>query len=276
MLARILVSFAVLSLGLFFDILPGAALGGLALSLGVIAGAAFSGGFARPVVRDLRDAGTEASGDAGAVMPWKAMLVFYIPLALTNFINLGVRPIVQMGMARGFLPLESLALWPVTIGYLFLFTSFSLSYQEVVIARLEDDDSRRSLVRFSFILAGGLAAVYLGVLVTPLRDLWFSGVSGLSGRLMELAPAAVGATLPVVSLAAPISLYRGALVRKKRTGEVTVGVAVNTAVLLVSLFAGIKLFSVPAITVASLGYSLAFLAETAYLASRRPLAAFRR
>ena len=275
MAIRMAVSFAVLAIGFATEALPGAVLGGAALSAGVVVGAAATWIFVRPVVRGLRQTDDDGADPGGSVMTWPAMIRFYIPLALTNFIILGARPVVQMGLARGLLPLESLALWPVSMGYIFLYTAFSLSSQEVVIARLEDAGSRTKLLRFSVGLGAVLAVLHLVVLATPLWRLWFSGVSGLSDDLTALAPPVLALVFPVMPLSALISLYRGALVRSRRTGDVSIGVAVNAAVLLTSLFVGVAVFSVPAIVVSSAAYALAFGAETVYLASRRPLAAFR-
>ena len=271
MVARIAVSLITLIWGLITEAVPGAVLGGLALSAGVIAGAVASRIAVHRVLAELPD-------DAESTPPpmrWSALALFYIPLALTNFINLGARPLMQVGLARGPLPLESLALWPVSMGYLFLYTSFSLSSQEVVIARLEDEASRRTLTRFSLGLGAVLGGLYALVLLTPLWRLWFSRVSGLSGPLLALAPQAVALALPVVPLAALISLYRGALVRLRRTGEVTAGIAVNVAVLMALLFTGVRVLPIPAISTVSAAYALAFVAETIFLASRRPLKPFR-
>lgn len=268
MVIRISVSFAVLAWGLRSGVLNGAVLSALAISLGVLAGAFSSWWFARSIIADMP---REGIGGSHEVLGVKAMAVFYLPLALTNLIILGARPLIQMGMARGNLPLESLALWPVSMGYLFLYNAFALSSQEVVIAKLEDHDSRRRLFRFSFILSLVLTAVYLLVINTPLWRLWFSKVSGLTPDMVNLARAPLLLSIPVVIVNSYISLFRGSLVRQRRTREVTMGVAVNVSVLVVSLFAGVAILPTPAIAVAAGSYALSFVAEFAYLISRRPL-----
>jgi hypothetical protein len=208
-------------------------------------------------------------------MSWKNMALFYVPLALTNFINLGARPVMQMGLARGPLPLESLALWPVSMGYIFLYSAFALSFQEIAIARLDGSESRRDLQRFANGLSVVLAALYLIVRFTPLWEIWFSKVSGLTPDLMNLVAAPILLSFPVVPLYGQISLYRGALVRLRRTKEVTIGVGVNVAVLLGTLFTGVTFLPFPAIATVSASYAMACIAEFIYLASRRPMRAFR-
>ncbi len=279
MTIRLAVSFATLAWGFYTRELPGAVLGGLTLSLGVIAGAVASWWYVRPVVKEMPSAGKSAATErlsTTGVMTWSAMFLFYVPLALTNFMNLGARPIMQMGMARGPMPLESLALWPVSIGYIFLYSSISLSSQEVVIARLDGPESRRDLVRFISWLAAVLGLLYIIVLVTPLWRIWFSGVSGLSEELTALAEIPILLSAPVVPLYAFISLFRGALVRLRRTREVTIGVAVNVTVLLGTLFTGVAFLPIPAISTVSGAYAMAYIAEFIYLASRRPLLSYRK
>lgn len=273
MVIRIVVSFATLTWGFLTGALPGAVLGGLALSLGVIAGAISAWWYVRPVVRNMPTAVPDGNNDR--VMGWSAMFLFYIPLALTNFINLGARPIMQMGLARGPMALESMALWPVSMGYIFLYSSFSLSAQEVVIARLDGPESRRSLLRFITWLAAVLGLLYVIVMATPLWRIWFSGISGLTEDLVKLAPVPILLSLPVIPLYPYISLYRGALVRLHRTREVTIGVAINVTVLLGSLFIGVAVLPVPAISTVSGAYALAYISEFVYLASRRSLSAFK-
>lgn len=268
MVLRILTSFTVLLIGYRSRIVPGAVLGGLALSAGVIVGALSAWAYARPIIRKIP---SETSYD----MNWKKLLIFYIPLALVSFITLGARPIMQIGLARGPMPLESLALFPVSMGYLFLFNSFSMSSQEVVIARLEGNDSRKALLRFSLVLSLSLFLIYILLLIGPIWKLWFIGVSGLSHDLSELAPLSIVLGIPVVPLLAIIALYRGALVRQRRTREVTAGTVVNVSVLLLGMFIGVIVLPFPAVHTVFAAYSLAFIAEFIFLFFRKPLLPFR-
>ncbi len=281
MLVRITVSILVLVWGDWSQILPGAVLGGLALSLGVIAGAIASWIYVAPVIRTMpsikENGNTNSRKITGTplLMSWGGMILFYLPLALTNFLNLGARPVMQMGLARGPLPMESLAIWPISMGYLFLYTSFSLSSQEVVISRLNGPESRRALLRFNTILSLILGSLYVLVLVTPLWRFWFGGISGLSNELTELSRLPLIFALPVIPISAYISLFRGALVRLKRTAEVTVGIAINVSVLLTCLFTGVVIIDLPGIATVSAAYALGFAAELIYLAIRRPLKEFK-
>lgn len=268
MAVRLVTTLAVLFEGFSSNRYPGAVLGGLSLSAGVLAGAAAAWIRVFPVIRRM----PSGSGHSHPLLSIRELAAFYIPLALTSFIKLGARPLMQMGMARGKMPLESLALWPVCMGYLFLYTAISLSSQEIVIARLEGETSKRTLVHFTFGLAGGLSLVYTAVWLTPLWYGWFAGVSGLSMNLTEMAYIPLAISIPLIPATAFTSLFRGSLIRTRRTGDVTIGVAINVSVLLLVLFPGVALFNLSAIQVMAAAYTLAALAEFAFLASRRPLA----
>ncbi len=272
MLARISVTFLTLLWGLRSRVLPGAALGGLALSAGSVSAAVVTRIFTADIIKKLPSYTELPSGSS---MSLKEMFVFYIPLALVSFLNLGIRPILQAGLARGLLPMESMAIWPVVLGYLFLYSSLSFSSQEVVIARLEGPRSRHALIRFNSILAAVLSLLYFTVFLTPLWRLWFSGFSGLEETLTMTARPALLLAFPSIPLSAMLSLCRGALIIQKRTREVTMSIAVNIAVLLLILFGGISILDRPGIDIVAAAFGLAYLSEFLFILSRRPLAAFR-
>ncbi len=144
-----------------------------------------------------------------------------------------------------------------------------------MIARLDGPDSRRDLVHFITKLSAVLSILYIIVLVTPLWRGWFSGVSGLSRELTDLAMIPILLNFPIILIYPYISLYRGALVRLHRTREVTIGVAINVTVMLGALFLGVNILPIPAISTVAGAYTLAFISEFFYLVSRRSLATFK-
>ncbi|NOZ72922.1 MAG: hypothetical protein GXP38_13595, partial [Chloroflexi bacterium] len=131
--------------GLFWGVLPGATLAGVALSIGVIVGALAALYFTRPLIAQQFSGAEPASSQISL----RYLLNFYIPLALTNTINFIGRPLLTFGLSRSPLPLESLALWPVLMSIAFIFRSVGFAYQEVVVALLEDEATYRALKRFA-------------------------------------------------------------------------------------------------------------------------------
>ena len=264
MYIRLGVSGLVLIIGLVVKTIPGALLGGLSLSLGVIAGAVASGLYTLPIVRnrmpEKREGVTEYST--------REIGRFYFPLGLTSLITLGSRPILNFGIARGLLPLESLAVWPVILGYLFVYTAISLSLQEIVIAQLKGLKSMASLKQFVNRIAFGVLAVYCIVLITPLRELWFSKVAGLPEDLLFLVPFTVMLLSVTPFIQCYTSLYRGILVSLRRTTVVTIGVGINVGLLLLLTFAAAAFIPTSGVYLAAGAFTLAYGVECIYLAVR--------
>ena len=156
---------------------------------------------------------------------------FYAPLALTSFLSFFINPLTTFFLARGRLPLESLAVLPVVVGLGFVFRTAGIAIQEVVIALVgEGGENKRILNRFTLkvgiISTVGLAAVVF----TPLATVWYGTVSGLSPELaaFSILPGALLVLLPF--LEAVLSYERGVLVRAHRTAPISVAVGVQLAV----------------------------------------------
>ncbi|TFG61835.1 MAG: hypothetical protein E4H36_09480 [Spirochaetales bacterium] len=264
MYIRLAVTGTTLALGLITKKLPGAVLGALSLSLGVIAGALAAGLFARPVIKNSMPEKREGMKQASQ----RDINRFYFPLGLTSLITLGSRPLLNFGIARGLFPLESLAVWPVIMAFLFVFTSISLSLQEIVIAQLKGSLSRKSLTAFVTRIALGLFIIYILILVSPLRRLWFQGVSGLPGEILSYTPWTATLLTPVPLVLCFTSLFRGVLVHEKKTGAVSLGVAINVGILLVLLFLGAAFLPLSGAHVAAGAFTVAYVAEAVFLALR--------
>ncbi len=210
--------------------LPGASVGAGALGVGVIAEAAASWFMARRTVRRLvrQD---EAACAFGRALTAGRILRFYAPLALTSFLTFFINPLTTFFLARGRMPLESLAVLPVITGLAFVFRSAGIAMQEVVIALLGDDGaSRRALGRFTIRLGAISTAALALVTVSPLGLVWYRQVSGLAPDLAAFAvvPGALLSLLPL--LESILSLERGILVRAHRTAPIGIAVGAQLAV----------------------------------------------
>jgi hypothetical protein len=258
---RLVATAAVALAGLRTGTIAGASVAGLAISVGVLADAAAAGIFVRPVVRQHLSA--DRPGDFS--LSWPYLLRFYTPLAMTSLINLAAQPIVSLGLSRGPLPLESLAVWPVVSGLTFLLRSGGVAMQEVVVALLADQRSYQALRRFSHNLALALTAVAALVTLTPLANLWFTGVAGLPADLAAMARVAAGLLVLVPALTVLTSWQRGVLVFFSRTGAITVATAINIVVLLAVVLGGVHVLPWPGAITAALALSASLAAEVAYL-----------
>jgi len=156
---------------------------------------------------------------------------FYAPLALTSFLSFFINPLTTFFLARGRMPLESLAVLPVIVGLAFVFRTAGIAMQEVVIALVGDGgENRRALGRFTLWAGAASTAGLAAVVFTPLADIWYGRVSGLSPELtaFSILPGMLLVLVPFIE--AFLSYQRGVLVKAHRTTPLSVAVAVQLAV----------------------------------------------
>jgi hypothetical protein len=233
------------------DVLPGASLGASALSAGVMAEALLTRYLARQAIaRSL--AAVEAEPVAGT---YAKLARFYLPLAMTPLIGLSIHPVVTFFLGHSVRPLESLAVMPVLYALTFVFRAIGLSFPEVAISVLGDGRQNRAVVlRFAALLAGALGGGLSLIAFTPLNQLWFAGVSGLTSELAQMAcsPLQIMALFPALTVA--VGYQRALLIDAGITLPVTLGTAVE-ALGIFSLLALLVLYSsLPGVTAAAFAY----------------------
>src|SRR6056297_3110379 len=228
MVIRLAVTMSTLFLGHAFTDLAGANLGAVALIAGVTAGMSAAYRFARPVLRSLEDEAPEKR------FSWHYLLTFYYPLLLTSVITFLARPILNYGIARAALPLESLAVWPVVLSVMFLFRSLALSFQEVAVALLKE--------------AGHVAPLEADLLS------------------LTYVPALIVTLVPV--LGAFLSWYRGLLIYSGKTKYIARAVFLNTATLTAMVILLPKVVGLSGVIIAAMAFTLSQFFEIAYLVYR--------
>ncbi len=233
-LIRLGANAAVLALGFTWLRLPGTTLACLAIVAGVVAEAVYVGVCVQPVVR--RDLPHEATAHP---LSTPAFLRFFVPLALTSLIFMGIRPILSAAVGRMPNPLDSLAVLPVVNGLVFLFRSVGTAYTEVVIAHLDRPGSLAVLSRFARNLAVITTLGLVVIAATPLSGVWFGTISGLDASLLALARSSLWVTLLLPALAAIQSFLQGIIMHSKRTRSVTEAVALYLASSVVILGIGV-------------------------------------
>jgi len=210
-----------------FSSIGGAFLGGAALGVSVTVEAAASRLMAASSVKRLRRA--EASSQL-PVLSYRFIARFYYPLALTSLLGLGVHPIVTFFLGKSRMGLESLAVMPVVLSLVFIFRSLGLSYQEVAIALLSRGSRNLNRLRnFAALLALCVSGALAVIAFTPLSELWFQNISGLTDSLTRLSvtPARIMAVIPALTVW--ISLQRGVLVEHKQTTPITLATMIEVA-----------------------------------------------
>ncbi len=237
--------------------LPGAYVGSLALSVAVVIEAAASRVMTHRLVPEMlaRPRGAERMAE----LSMSAIARFYTPLALTTLMALSIQPMVTFFMGRARFPLESLAVLPVIQGLTFIFRAMGLSYLEVAIALLGRQREhfarlRNFAVGLAVVAFAGLSAIAL----TPLADVWFHTVSGLSLALTTFAllPTRILAPFPILSVT--LHTQRAVLVHAHRTRPITTATVAEV----------IAVATVLAFAIHRLDFVGAVAASTAILAGR--------
>ena len=250
---------------LLLDI-PGAWIGGLALGTGVTVEAIAARFMAAETVRELLAEETD-SGYTGHTVTYRAIATFYLPLALTSMIGLTIQPLLTFFMGRSVAPVESLAVYPVVHSLSFFFRSMGFAYQDAAIALIgEQFEHYRELRRFCFTLGAVATAGLALVAFTPLFQLWFITLSGLTPELTSFAliPARIIVPLPFLSVL--LSFQRAILVEGRRTQHITWASVIEVttvAVIFLTLGFGFEVVGATAAFTAFLGGRLL---STVYLA----------
>jgi len=247
--------------------LPGAWLGAASLSAAVITEAFAARWMASGAIRQLL-AGPERPA-AEAPLGYRRISHFYFPLLLTSVIGLTVHPMLTFFMVRAPSPVESLAVLPVVHALSFIFRALGLSFQDAAIALLgRDNEHFRELARFGAGLGLAATAGLAAVAFTPLADVWFVGISGLSQELADFAltPTRVMVVLPALSVL--LSFQRAILMQARVTRPITSATVIEIIGIAILFAIGGWGVGLVGVTAAFVSYVGGRTMSTAYLVSR--------
>jgi hypothetical protein len=242
--------------------LPGAAVGALALSVGVVCEALASRVMVHATVRRLLG----DRGDPSQAPGYRAIAAFYYPLAMTSILAMGVNPMITFFLGQSRMPLESLAVMPVVNSLVFLFRSFGLSFQEVAIARFGTRMEHFTPVRNFAVGLGAASLAGLALIsLTPLADLWFRDLSGLSPQLaaFALVPTQLLVLMPATSVL--LNFQRSVLVATRRTAPITLATAIEVIFIIITLAVAIIVFDAVGAVAAAVAILTGRLAANAWL-----------
>jgi O-antigen/teichoic acid export membrane protein len=149
---------------------------------------------------------------------------------------------------------------------LFVFRALGLAYQDVAIALLgRGRDGFAELKRFAGRMGLAITGILAAIAFTPLSDVWFRTVSGLSPELTAYALPAARIMVPLPFLGVCLSLERGVLMKNRLTRPITMATAsevVTIAVFFLALGWGIGMVGV---TAAFTALVFGRIASTGYL-----------
>ncbi len=263
-LIRLTADTLVLVTGYFLGTFPGIVVASCAVIFGVLCEALYVGLASQSVIQDE----LKRAPLVTPVLRLDSFVAFYIPLVLTSLLVLLVQPIGSAALGRMPLSLYSLAAWPVVTGFVSLFRSLGVAYNEVVVALLDWPGARRALRNFTFLLAGLSTVGILVAAYKPLAAWWFGDVSDLSPTLVEMALPALWLSIPLPALTVLQNWYQGTLVHARQTRSITEAVAIFLAVASLALAAGAIWSQAAGLYIASTAFTLANIAQTAWLGFR--------
>lgn len=265
---------ALLSTKITGNVMAGIAVGSLGVSAGVLAEAIYVGIRVRPVRRRHFDAAerekaqpTELS-ELIETLTWRKFYSFYIPLALTPFLGLVAQPVGTAAMGRMPETIISLAVFPVLMGFIFLWRGLGFAYTEVVIANIEKARGFIMLRRFTLVMSAIFLGLYILIASTRLADMWFAGVVGLEPELTNYAKQALWWGLPWIAIHMIFTWVQGMLVHARKTGIVTESVAVFLLTITIILFLGQQFTNVMGLFVAIVAFSSGAVAQTLWMILR--------
>jgi len=243
-IVRIGAMMIVLWAGVRWPMLTGAQLGGLALSVSVVAEAWISSRWAR---RDIAALPAKHEGD---LMTTAQIVRFYAPLAATDFMRMVSRPVMAAGIARAAAPEISLAAWPVALGLNSLLSAGISALQESVVAVARDGVVDRTVVRFVIGLGFAFSALTAIIANTPAVDWYLQDVVHTPERLRDAARLALRILAIYPLILAARNLYRGILIDARASRVVQNAMAAHLAAIAAMMAAGATL-ALPGILVAS-------------------------
>lgn len=185
----------------------------------------------------------------------RSITKFYYPLALTSILSLGVHPFVTFFLGRSYMAVESLAVLPVVSSLVFIFRSMGLSYQEVNIALIGKEKQNYIVLRNFAVYLGLIVTVLISVLAfTPLADLWFINVSGLSTELACLSNLPLKIMILLPALTVLLNFQRSSFIINGTTGPISIATAVELIGIIVVLLVCVVFLNLIGVVAASIAF----------------------
>jgi hypothetical protein len=259
-LVRLVTVSIVLIVGIILKTIPGTLLAGLAQGLGVTLEAAYAGLRVRKIMPEIK-----AAPPSEKQLTLKRFVRFYFPLALTSSLWLLWQPVISGAVSRMPDPLESLAVWSVVTGVLFVFRSGGVAYNEAVVALFEEPNSFPALRRFARIVSAIISAIVITFVISPLSHFWFTSIANLTPDKVEIAQITIALGIPLGLFSMYISFYQGIMVNQERTGVVAEAVGMFLVGLLAILVMGIITEAYKGVYVASAAFTIAHLTQVVWL-----------
>ena len=261
---RLSADIIVLMIGYSLKTIPGIVVATSAIAAGVISEAVYVGIKVQPVIRDQLKPLPKITPELSR----KAFLNYYFPLALTSLIYLLSQPLASSALSRMPRAIDSLAVWPVLSGMLFMFRSLGVAYNEVVVSLLDIPGSYENLRKYTGILVASISLLIIIFSATPLSTIWLQQISALPASLVMLAKNSLWLSLLIPAANTLQSWYQGTILLSGKTRGIPEAVLAFLVITFVVYIFGIQQSDIPGIYFGILGFSLGMISQAAWLKIR--------
>ncbi|HLP46077.1 MAG TPA: hypothetical protein VK469_09025 [Candidatus Kapabacteria bacterium] len=248
---------------------PGAYVGAASLAFGVTCEAIATRLMVRKALKELLQISPLPFSPGMAdekPITYRFIARFYYPLALMNILSMGVYPMVTFFMGKSRNSIESLAVLPVINSLLFIFRSFGLSYTEVVIAQLGENKNHYIPLRnFALFMAAAVSGGLTLVAFTPLGEIWFHQVSGLSLELAAYTYLPIRLLVFLPALTVWINFQRAILVTVNNTLPISLATFVEVGTVTGVLYAAINRLDFIGVVAAACAYVISLVCSNSFL-----------
>ncbi|MEA3326410.1 MAG: hypothetical protein U9R53_03775 [Chloroflexota bacterium] len=260
---RLITVVVVLTVGMVLKTIPGAILAALAQGLGVSMESIYAGLRIRKIRSEIKAAPTYKKP-----LTLRRFISFYFPLAITSSLWLFWQPLISGTVSRMPNPLESLAVWSLVTGILFMFRSPGVAFNEAVVALQRDAKSFSVLQKFARLLSLITTLFAIAFIVTPLSRLWFTYIANLRVDLVTVAilTLVIGTPLPFISMY--ISLFQGIIVNQEKTSIIAEAVLIFLLSMGAVLGYGLITKAYKGVYITSAAFAVAHLAQCLWLLLR--------
>ena len=261
---RLSTDLIVLIIGFIINSIPGIVVATSAVAAGVISEAVYVGIKVKPVIKNQLMPLPLTTPELSK----KVFLQYYIPLALTSLITLLSQPLASSALSRMPSAIDSLAVWPVLSGMLFMFRSLGVAFNEVVVSLLDKPGSYTNLRKYALTLVATVSVLLLLFTATPLSTIWLSKISALPPSLVSLARNSLWFSLVIPGANTLQSWYQGTILLSGKTRGIPEAVLVFLGVTFVVYIIGIQQTEISGLYFGISGFSLGMISQATWLRIR--------
>ncbi len=259
----------IMGLILYFSGVKGAYVGAGAMALAVLCEAVATRLMVSKTLKALLNMEDTENGN----IRLRSIAKFYFPLALTSVLSLGVHPFVTFFLGRSNMAVESLAVLPVVSSLVFIFRSMGLSYQEVNIALIGKQKQNYTALKNFAIYLGLMVTIMISLLAfTPLANLWFINISGLSEELADMSYLPLKIMILLPALTVLLNFQRSSLIINGTTAPISVATAIELIGIITVLLVCVVFLNLIGVIAASIAFITGRSMSNLYLV-RKQLAA---